>query len=242
MTPVQSSDLMSSSGPEKVGEGSSGISKTKKQKAIKDSLEKYPADQGIEDQLVNVARLKLEEQQQQQHKIDNQQQQHMNKNNSADYPISIYHDFEEGPPIIVGEVDDDIDDYDEDDLNKMAEPQAAYHLQPVALLVDELRSDSTNVRVQAVQRLRTIALALGQERSRRELVPFLLTSLDDEDEVLVALAEQLDPSLVEYLGGPAFAHLLIPILEGLASADETIVRQKVSCSFQLFHFSGFGFL
>lgn len=42
-----------------------------------------------------------------------------------------------------------------------------------------------------MKKLATIALALGEERTRTELVPFLTETIYDEDEVLLALAEQL---------------------------------------------------
>jgi serine/threonine-protein phosphatase 2A regulatory subunit A len=38
-----------------------------------------------------------------------------------------------------------------------------------------------------VKRLGTIALALGEERTRNELIPFLTDSNDDEDEVRAAV-------------------------------------------------------
>lgn len=49
---------------------------------------------------------------------------------------------------------------------------------------------------------------------------------DDEDEVLLALAGELG-LFVDYVGGPAYAHLLLRPLETLAAMEETIVRDKV---------------
>ncbi len=46
-------------------------------------------------------------------------------------------------------------------------------MQPVAHLADELRSEDVNSRVEAMKKLSTIALALGQERTRTELIPYL---------------------------------------------------------------------
>lgn len=40
-----------------------------------------------------------------------------------------------------------------------------------------------NLRLNSVKRLSMIAMALGEERTRNELVPFLTDSNDDEDEV-----------------------------------------------------------
>lgn len=47
------------------------------------------------------------------------------------------------------------------------------------------------LRLNSIKKLSTIALALGEERTRTELVPFLTETIYDEDEVLLALAEQL---------------------------------------------------
>jgi len=54
-----------------------------------------------------------------------------------------------------------------------------------------------------------------------------LESIDDEDEVLLALAEELG-NFVDYVGGPQYAHLLLAPLENLAAVEETVVRDKVN--------------
>jgi serine/threonine-protein phosphatase 2A regulatory subunit A len=46
-------------------------------------------------------------------------------------------------------------------------------LYPIAVLIDELKHDDVSLRLAAIKRLSTIALALGAERSRDELIPFL---------------------------------------------------------------------
>lgn len=48
---------------------------------------------------------------------------------------------------------------------------------------DELKNEDVALRLNSVKRLSTIALALGEERTRKELIPFLADSNDDEDEV-----------------------------------------------------------
>lgn len=50
--------------------------------------------------------------------------------------------------------------------------------------------------------------------------------MDDEDEVLVALAEELG-DFTDYIGGIDSAHILLRPLENLAQVEETLVRQKV---------------
>ena len=46
-------------------------------------------------------------------------------------------------------------------------------LYPIAVLIDELKHDDVMLRLNAIHRLNTIALALGAERTRDELIPFL---------------------------------------------------------------------
>ncbi|EDO15808.1 hypothetical protein Kpol_1040p21 [Vanderwaltozyma polyspora DSM 70294] len=97
---------------------------------------------------------------------------------------------------------------------------------PLALLMDELKHDDIANRVEAMQKLDTIAIALGPERTRSELIPFLTeVAQDDEDEVFSVLTEQLG-KFTPYVGGSEHATLLLPILEILASTEETLVRDK----------------
>lgn len=80
----------------------------------------------------------------------------------------------------------------------------------------------------AIHRISTIALALGPERARDELIPFLRENVDDEDdEVLLALAEELGKGMEEFVGGKDHGHVLFIPLEHLAVAEETLVRDKV---------------
>ncbi|KAF2150982.1 protein phosphatase PP2A regulatory subunit A [Myriangium duriaei CBS 260.36] len=98
-------------------------------------------------------------------------------------------------------------------------------LYPIAVLIDELKHDDVLLRLNAIRRLSTIALALGAERTRDELIPFLDESVEDEDEVLTALSDELG-GFVEYVGGPEYAHVLLSPLENLASIEEPLVREK----------------
>ncbi|KAH3902893.1 protein phosphatase 2A structural subunit TPD3 SCDLUD_000488 [Saccharomycodes ludwigii] len=99
-------------------------------------------------------------------------------------------------------------------------------LYPLALLMDELKHDDIANRVEAMKKVDTIAIALGPERTRDELIPFLTeVAQDDEDEVFAVLAEKLG-SFVPYVGGPKYATVLLPPLEILSATEETIVRDK----------------
>ena len=90
---------------------------------------------------------------------------------------------------------------------------------------DELKHDDVQLRLNAVKKLGTIALALGEERTRKELIPFLNASSEDDDEVLLAMAEELG-NFVPYVGGPEYAHTLLVPLETLCCTEETVVREQ----------------
>lgn len=114
----------------------------------------------------------------------------------------------------------------------------------VANLIDELKHEDVPFRLNSIKKLDVIANALGIERTRNELVPFLqgkfrkkdvfmillilyLDSIDDEDEVLLSLAEELG-KMVDAVGGNEYAYFLLPPLENIAAVEESSVRDKVN--------------
>lgn len=98
-------------------------------------------------------------------------------------------------------------------------------LYPIAVLLDELKNEDLELRLNATRRVKTIAEALGPERTRGELLPFLADSIDDEDEILLALASEFG-DFIEEVGGSSHAYVLVEPLETLATVEETIVREK----------------
>uniref|UniRef100_A0A674NNF5 Protein phosphatase 2, regulatory subunit A, beta b n=1 Tax=Takifugu rubripes TaxID=31033 RepID=A0A674NNF5_TAKRU len=110
-------------------------------------------------------------------------------------------------------------------VSKMAGADGDDSLYPIAVLIDELRNEDVQLRLNSIKKLSTIALALGVERTRTELLPFLTDTIYDEDEVLLALAEQLG-NFTMLVGGPEYIHCLLPPLESLATVEETVVRDK----------------
>jgi len=56
---------------------------------------------------------------------------------------------------------------------------------------------------------------LGPERTRNELLPYIMELLEDDEEVLMALAETLG-NLLDMVGGAAHAEHLLRVLEKLA--------------------------
>jgi len=95
----------------------------------------------------------------------------------------------------------------------------------VAVLIDELKNEDVQARLNSMGKLESIANALGPQRTRDELLPFLLDCVDDEDEVTVAMATCLG-LLVDAVGGPDHAECLLPLLEQLCNTEEAIVRNK----------------
>lgn len=88
-----------------------------------------------------------------------------------------------------------------------------------------MKDDDVAIRLNSIRRLGVIARALGEERTRNELIPFLNEANDDQDEVLLALAEELG-DFVQYIGGRDHAHVLLAPLETLSTVEETVVRDK----------------
>ena len=93
-------------------------------------------------------------------------------------------------------------------------------LRSIALLIDQLKHDDLSLRVNSTRALVAIATALGPDRTRNELIPFLCESTDDEDEVLVVMAEQLG-ALQPCVGGVDQLHCLLEPLEALATVEES---------------------
>ncbi len=101
---------------------------------------------------------------------------------------------------------------------------AAEDLYQTASLIDQFKHDDINVRVNSSSQLIRIASALGPERTRTELIPFLEETTDDDDEVLVVTAAKLG-ELVNYVGGREHVNCLLGPLELLAMIDEQSVRK-----------------
>lgn len=103
-------------------------------------------------------------------------------------------------------------------------------LRQVAKLIDNLKSAETTARVASARALPRVATALGAARTRTELVPFLSESAaDDDDDVLLAMAEEL-ANLIEHVGGGEHCACLLGPLEVLATVEESLVRERAVLS------------
>lgn len=99
---------------------------------------------------------------------------------------------------------------------------------PLTLLSEELKNDDTEIRIKSMRKIKIVAQALGCERTRLELLPFLKQCTDDEDEILVTLSSELGNNFVPLVGGPMHAACLLDPLEALAATEETVVRDKAT--------------
>jgi len=96
-------------------------------------------------------------------------------------------------------------------------------LRPIAILIEELTKDDTQIRHNAMRQLHTIAKALGPYRTAKELIPYLTDMIDDEDEVLVVMCKEL-LKLIPWVGGPTNVHYLLKPYEVLCVVEETKTR------------------
>lgn len=97
----------------------------------------------------------------------------------------------------------------------------------IAVLIDNLKSMDSELRLRSVRQVGLIATAIGPQRTRDELLPFLLDTVDDEEEVQAQLSVELK-SFVPLVGGGAHTASLAPVLEALVSAEDTNVREKAT--------------
>ncbi|CAG9329304.1 unnamed protein product [Blepharisma stoltei] len=96
----------------------------------------------------------------------------------------------------------------------------------ILYLIDELKAEDHNTRLHAINSLEQIAEAIGDIRTRQELVPYINELLeDDNQEVLLAIASKLG-DLSNYVGGLDYLACLLPPLQSLSRSEETVVQDK----------------
>jgi serine/threonine-protein phosphatase 2A regulatory subunit A len=100
------------------------------------------------------------------------------------------------------------------------------NIESVLCLVDQLKSEDCNLRLHAINNIDLIATAIGVERTREELVPYMSELLEDEnDEVLLALATKLG-DLTQLVGGEQYTGVLLTPLQTLCTKEENVIRDK----------------
>lgn len=98
-------------------------------------------------------------------------------------------------------------------------------LEVINFFIKELSNDNVHHRIYAANNISVIAASIGPEHCRKELVEFLMCADEFDPDVQFCLAACLG-SLVKYVGGPEYAHVLFPPLQILAAANEPVIREK----------------
>jgi serine/threonine-protein phosphatase 2A regulatory subunit A len=92
-------------------------------------------------------------------------------------------------------------------------------------LLEDLKNHETKIKINAIHNLREISFALGRERTRKELLPFLISCIDEEeDEALVELAKILG-NFIDCIGGINYIKELFNILEAILIVDDPNIQK-----------------
>lgn len=107
----------------------------------------------------------------------------------------------------------------------------------IAIMIDELMKDDPAVRIKAIRSLPIISKALGEQRTRNELIPYITQMIDDDDEVLLVLMEEMERLLtLRLIGGSSaknneHSFCLIPPFERLCCVEEKVIRDEAVSKF-----------
>ena len=94
-------------------------------------------------------------------------------------------------------------------------------------LLEDLQNPDIKIKKNAFQNLRGISLALGRERTRKELLPYLKSCIDEEeDEIIIELAKVLS-NFIDCIGGKQYIKELLNLLEIILTIDDHFVRIEI---------------
>ena len=94
-------------------------------------------------------------------------------------------------------------------------------------LLEDLQNPDIKIKKNAFQNLRGISLALGRERTRKELFPYLKSCIDEEeDEIIIELAKVLS-NFIDCIGGKQYIKELLNLLEVILTIDDHFVRMEI---------------
>ena len=94
-------------------------------------------------------------------------------------------------------------------------------------LLEDLQNPDIKIKKNAFQNLRGISLALGRERTRKELFPYLKSCIDEEeDEIIIELAKVLS-NFIDCIGGKQYIKELLNLLEVILKIDDHFVRIEI---------------
>ena len=105
-----------------------------------------------------------------------------------------------------------------------------YSANEIRELIENLRGDDTNTRLNAVSKIKSIARALGPSRTKNELIPYLAETVDNSEEVWLKIAEQM-PQIIDEIGGVKEATPILQLLKQICEIEDPNVQTTASIMF-----------
>ncbi|GMH79236.1 hypothetical protein TrLO_g14967 [Triparma laevis f. longispina] len=105
-------------------------------------------------------------------------------------------------------------------------------ISPMQLFEEQISCDDSSLRLDAMRKLKLVGEAMGKAETLGSLIPFLADHTDDDDEMLLKMAQELGTMVPSLIPG-AEAQPIVSILEVLAGVEETVVRNASITSLNL---------
>ena len=106
----------------------------------------------------------------------------------------------------------------------------SYSANEIREMIESLRADDTNSRLNAVGKIKTIARALGPSRTKNELIPYIAETVDNTEEVWLKVAEQM-PQIIDEIGGIKEATVILQLLKQICEIEDPNVQTTASIMF-----------
>lgn len=99
---------------------------------------------------------------------------------------------------------------------------------PIVILVEELKTTDIKRKKEAIKNLSTIAIVLGPEKTRNELLKNIIGLIEEQEVLMEFLNEQLFYDLLHFIGGTNHINIvaLIEPLESLSTREDAIIRDR----------------
>ena len=101
-------------------------------------------------------------------------------------------------------------------------------------LLEDLQSQDSKTKINAIHNLRGISLALGCEATRKELLPYLKNCInnEEEDEVLIELTKMLS-NFFDCIGGIKYISEFLNLFEVILNIDEPNIKKEAINSLKI---------
>ena len=99
-------------------------------------------------------------------------------------------------------------------------------------IIADLQSQESKVKTNAIHNIPLIIDQIGQERFRKDFLPYLINCLDiEEDDCLLELSKDI-VSFIEGIGGKNYIHDIFPLLETILHTDDSVIRKEINLSIE----------